>query len=82
MLRFILWTLVIYFLWRVLRVLVPFLGSVLHSNERKMESPSSQNSPRPYVDFKDVKDADFKEIPKNPESEDGGTSTKNGGKPS
>jgi hypothetical protein len=62
MLRFILWLILLYFLWRFLRVLIPIVWRVLRKNEKPYESPPQEGSPKPTFTFKDVKDADFQEI--------------------
>ena len=55
--------------------MIPLLQRVLRSSERRMDGSPEQSAPKVQMEFKDVKDAEFKEIPTDPNQKSDGTSS-------
>ncbi|MGA9364993.1 MAG: hypothetical protein WBW16_11575 [Bacteroidota bacterium] len=63
MLRFLLWLLFFYFLYRLLRLLIPVVQQAWRSGTQKVGQSAPRNSEKPRVDFSNIKDAEFEELP-------------------
>jgi hypothetical protein len=63
MLRFLLWLLFFYFLYRFLKLLVPVVRQVWRSGTQKVGQSTPRSSEKPPVDLSKIKDAEFEELP-------------------
>jgi hypothetical protein len=63
MLRFLLWLLFFYFLYRLLKLLIPVVQHALRSGTQKVGHSGSTDSKKQQVHFSNVKDAEFEELP-------------------
>jgi hypothetical protein len=63
MLRFLLWLLFFYFLYRFVKLLIPVVQQAWRSGTQKVEQSDSTTSKKQRVDFSNVKDAEFEELP-------------------
>jgi hypothetical protein len=63
MLRFLLWLLFFYFLYKLLKLLIPVVQQAWRSGTQKVGQSDSTSSRKQRVDFSNVKDAEFEELP-------------------
>jgi hypothetical protein len=63
MLRFLLWLLFFYFLYRLLKLLIPVVQHAWRSGTQKVGQSDSTKPKKQRVDFSNVKDAEFEELP-------------------
>jgi hypothetical protein len=63
MLRFLLWLLFFYFLYKLLRLLIRVIQQAWRSGAQKVGQSTPRSSEKPPVNFSNVKDAEFEELP-------------------
>ena len=63
MLRFILWLLFFYIVYKLVRILAPLIRNLLHPTSGRVVDSSRQRPESPGVDLRNVKDAEFEELP-------------------
>jgi hypothetical protein len=63
MLRFILWLLFLYIVYKLIKIIAPLVRNLLHPTSGRVMDSSRQRPESPGVDLKNVKDADFEELP-------------------
>jgi hypothetical protein len=63
MLRFLLWLLFFYFLYRLLKLLIPVVRQAWLSGTHKVGHSAPGSSAKPPVDLSKIKDAEFEELP-------------------
>jgi hypothetical protein len=63
MLRFILWLLFFYFVYKLIKIIAPLVHNLLHPTSGRVVDSSRQRPESPGVDLRNVKDADFEELP-------------------
>lgn len=61
--RFLLWLLFFYFLYKLLRLLIPVVQRALRSGTQSVGQPTPRSSEKPPVDLSKIKDAEFEELP-------------------
>jgi hypothetical protein len=63
MLRFILWLLFFYIVYKLVRILAPLIRNLLHPTSGRVVDSSRQRPESSGVDLRNVKDAEFEELP-------------------
>jgi hypothetical protein len=63
MLRFILWLLFFYIIYKLIKIIAPLVRNLLDPTSGRVVDSSRQRPESPGVDLTNVKDADFEELP-------------------
>jgi hypothetical protein len=82
MLRFLLWLLFFYFVYKLIKILAPLLRNLLHPTSGRVVDSSRGSQEGPVVDLSKVKDADFEELPNDGEPDGSESGPKNNEKQS